>query len=87
MAACRFSWSFDKVTPIARTVEDCAAVFNEIYGPDSYDNSVVDLPFNWMPDMTSESYGWDITARILRRRPEESPWGASKACLNTIKSS
>jgi len=41
------SWSFDKVTPIARTVEDCAAVFNEIYGPDSYDNSVVDLPFNW----------------------------------------
>jgi len=41
------SWSFDKVTPIARTVEDCAAVFNEIYGPDPYDNSVVDLPFNW----------------------------------------
>jgi Asp-tRNA(Asn)/Glu-tRNA(Gln) amidotransferase A subunit family amidase len=41
------SWSFDKVTPIARTVEDCAAVFNELLGPDSYDNSVVDLPFNW----------------------------------------
>ncbi len=41
------SWSFDKVTPIARTVEDCAAVFNEIYGPDPFDNSVVDLPFNW----------------------------------------
>lgn len=41
------SWSFDKVTPIARTVEDCAAVFKEIYGPDPYDNSVVDLPFNW----------------------------------------
>ena len=41
------SWSFDKVTPIARTVEGCAIVFNEILGPDSYDNSVVDLPFNW----------------------------------------
>ncbi|MCD4698343.1 MAG: amidase [Bacteroidales bacterium] len=41
------SWSFDKVTPIARNVEDCAAVFNEILGPDSFDNSVVDLPFNW----------------------------------------
>jgi len=41
------SWSFDKVTPIARTVEDCAAVFSIIQGQDSYDNSVVDLPFNW----------------------------------------
>ncbi|MCD4735980.1 MAG: amidase, partial [Bacteroidales bacterium] len=41
------SWSFDKVTPIARSVEDCAAIFNEIKGVDSYDNSVVDLPFNW----------------------------------------
>ncbi len=41
------SWSFDKVTPIARTVEDCAAIFNEIQGVDSYDNSVIDLPFNW----------------------------------------
>ena len=41
------SWSFDKVTPIARTVEDCAAIFNAIKGQDSYDNSVVNLPFNW----------------------------------------
>lgn len=41
------SWSFDKVTPIARTVEDCAAIFNEISGSDSFDNSIVDLPFNW----------------------------------------
>lgn len=41
------SWSFDKITPIARTVEDCAIVFNEIQGTDSYDNSVIDLPFNW----------------------------------------
>jgi Asp-tRNA(Asn)/Glu-tRNA(Gln) amidotransferase A subunit family amidase len=40
------SWSFDKVTPIGRTVEDCA-VFNEIHGPDLFDNSVVDRPFNW----------------------------------------
>ncbi len=44
------SWSFDKVTPIARTVEDCAAIFNTIKGHDSYDNSVVDYPFNWDAD-------------------------------------
>jgi len=41
------SWSFDKVTPICRTVEDCAAVFNAIYGPDGKDNSIIELPFNW----------------------------------------
>lgn len=41
------SWSFDKVTPIARTVEDCAVVFNEVLGVDSFDNSVTDIPFNW----------------------------------------
>jgi len=44
------SWSFDKVTPIARTVEDCAAILNAIKGQDSFDNSVVDLPFNWDAD-------------------------------------
>jgi Asp-tRNA(Asn)/Glu-tRNA(Gln) amidotransferase A subunit family amidase len=40
------SWSFDKVTPICRTAEDCAAVLDAIRGPDDYDNSVIDLPFN-----------------------------------------
>ena len=45
------SWSFDKVTPICRTVEDCAVVFNAIYGPDSKDNTIIDLPFNWNPNI------------------------------------
>jgi len=41
------SWSFDKVTPICRTAEDCAIVLNAIQGPDGVDNSVLDVPFNW----------------------------------------
>jgi Asp-tRNA(Asn)/Glu-tRNA(Gln) amidotransferase A subunit family amidase len=41
------SWSFDKVTPICRTAEDCALVLNAIQGPDGVDNSVLDVPFNW----------------------------------------
>jgi Asp-tRNA(Asn)/Glu-tRNA(Gln) amidotransferase A subunit family amidase len=49
------SWSFDKVTPIARTVEDCAAVFSVIQGQDSYDNSVVDLPFNWDAEFNTKN--------------------------------
>jgi Asp-tRNA(Asn)/Glu-tRNA(Gln) amidotransferase A subunit family amidase len=40
-------WSLDKVGPMCRSVEDCAIVFNAIYGPDGQDLAVVDRPFNW----------------------------------------
>lgn len=45
--AMALSWSMDKIGPICRSVEDCAIVFNAIYGPDGNDRTVVDLPFNW----------------------------------------
>ena len=45
--AMALSWSMDKIGPMCRTVEDCAMVFNTIYGPDGQDQSVVDLPFNY----------------------------------------
>ena len=41
------AWSFDKVGPMCRAVEDCALAFNAIHGPDGMDLTVVDLPFNW----------------------------------------
>jgi Asp-tRNA(Asn)/Glu-tRNA(Gln) amidotransferase A subunit family amidase len=41
------AWSFDKVGPMCRSVEDCAVVLNAIHGPDGMDLTVVDLPFNW----------------------------------------
>jgi len=41
------AWSFDKVGPMCRSVEDCAIVLNAIYGIDDLDLSVIDLPFNW----------------------------------------
>jgi len=43
------SWSMDKIGPIARTVEDCALVFNAIYGPDGADGTLYDAPFNYDP--------------------------------------
>ncbi len=43
------SWSMDKVGPICRGVEDCAAVLNVLYGPDSKDLTVTDAPFTWTP--------------------------------------
>ncbi|MHC4596726.1 MAG: amidase, partial [Planctomycetota bacterium] len=45
--AMALSWTMDKIGPMCRSVEDCALVFNAIYGPDGKDNTVVDLPFNW----------------------------------------
>ena len=49
--AMALSWSMDKIGPICRSVEDCALVFDVIYGPDGKDLSVVDLPFNWNPTL------------------------------------
>jgi Asp-tRNA(Asn)/Glu-tRNA(Gln) amidotransferase A subunit family amidase len=49
--AMALSWSMDKVGPICRSVEDCAIVFNYIYGPDGKDPTVFDFPFNWDPDI------------------------------------
>jgi len=53
--AMALSWSMDKVGPITRSVEDAAIVFNAIYGPDGKDRSIVDLPFNYQPDIDLES--------------------------------
>ena len=44
------SWTMDKIGPICRGVEDCAAALSAIYGPDDRDITVGDAPFNWNPD-------------------------------------
>jgi Asp-tRNA(Asn)/Glu-tRNA(Gln) amidotransferase A subunit family amidase len=38
-----------KVGILGRSVEDCAAVFAAIHGPDGHDWAVVDRPFAWEP--------------------------------------
>ncbi len=45
------SWTMDKLGPICRTVEDCAIVFNAIYGPDGIDQTLYDVPFNYDPNI------------------------------------
>jgi len=44
------SWTMDKIGPICRGVEDCAAALSAIYGPDGKDITVGDAPFNWNAD-------------------------------------
>jgi Asp-tRNA(Asn)/Glu-tRNA(Gln) amidotransferase A subunit family amidase len=54
------SWTMDKIGPICRGVEDCAAALNGMYGPDGRDLTVGDVPFNWQPSkpLTSMRIGY-----------------------------
>ncbi|GAA4398169.1 amidase [Nibrella viscosa] len=47
--AMALSWSMDKIGPMTRSVEDCALVFNAIYGPDGNDPTVIAAPFRYSP--------------------------------------
>ena len=53
--AMALSWTMDKIGPMCRRVEDCAIVFNAIYGADNRDDTVVDAPFTWNPDVPLSS--------------------------------
>ncbi len=44
------SWTMDKIGPICRGVEDCAAALHATYGADEKDLTVADVPFNWLPE-------------------------------------
>jgi Asp-tRNA(Asn)/Glu-tRNA(Gln) amidotransferase A subunit family amidase len=43
------SWSMDKLGPIARSIEDCALIFDAIHGADGHDWAAIDQPFDWPP--------------------------------------
>ncbi len=45
--AMALSWTQDRIGPICRSVEDCAAVMSVIAKPDDLDLSVAGLPFNY----------------------------------------
>jgi Asp-tRNA(Asn)/Glu-tRNA(Gln) amidotransferase A subunit family amidase len=63
------SWSMDKLGPIARSVEDCALIFDAIHGADGLDAAAVDQPFSWpvSVDLSSLNAGYIEDAR----RPAE----------------
>lgn len=49
------AWSHDRVGPFARTVEDCAMVFNAIHGADPADPSTITTPFAFDHDLRLET--------------------------------
>jgi Asp-tRNA(Asn)/Glu-tRNA(Gln) amidotransferase A subunit family amidase len=49
--AMALSWTMDKIGPMCRSVEDCALVLDAIHGSDGRDETVVDAPFLWNPNL------------------------------------
>ena len=81
--AMALSWSMDKLGPLARSVEDCALVFNAIHGADGRDPTARTLPFNW----DSERPLSDLRVGYFRRGFESD--GATEhdeAALETLRS-
>ncbi len=65
------SWSMDKLGPICRGVEDCAAVLQAIHGPDGRDATVVDAPFRWDPDLDVKRLRVGYLKSLFEEKPEE----------------
>ncbi len=69
--AMALSWTMDKLGPICRSVEDCAAVFQAIHGPDGRDATVVDAPFRWDPGMDVRTLRVGYLKSIFEEKPQE----------------
>ncbi len=69
--AMALSWTMDKLGPICRSVEDCAAVFQAIHGPDGRDATVVDAPFHWDPGKDVRKLRVGYLKSIFEEKPQE----------------
>jgi Asp-tRNA(Asn)/Glu-tRNA(Gln) amidotransferase A subunit family amidase len=81
--AMALAWTQDTVGPMCRSAEDCALVFNAIYGPDGKDNTVLDVPFGWdaTADVTTLRVGYLRSA--FSGTPGGQPGGAASEQLAT----
>jgi Asp-tRNA(Asn)/Glu-tRNA(Gln) amidotransferase A subunit family amidase len=70
--AMALSWTMDKIGPMCRSVEDCAIVLNAIYGADGRDETVVDAPFTWNPDVPLSSLR---IGYVVKEFDAEQPFG------------
>ncbi len=69
--AMALSWSMDKIGPIARTVEDCALVFEAIRGPDGREPGISTAPFPYDSARTLKGLriGW-VQDAFAESRPD-----------------
>jgi Asp-tRNA(Asn)/Glu-tRNA(Gln) amidotransferase A subunit family amidase len=67
------SWSMDKIGPMCRSAEDCALVFNVLYGPDGKDFTLVDRPFHWDPDVDIKTLRIGYIKELFERDEKDYP--------------
>lgn len=72
--AMALSWSMDKIGPICRSVEDCALVFEAIYGPDGRDLSVRDIPFTWDAELDVATLRVGFLKSAFEEEREDAAW-------------
>jgi Asp-tRNA(Asn)/Glu-tRNA(Gln) amidotransferase A subunit family amidase len=81
--AMSLAWSMDKLGPIARTVEDCALIFDAIHGADPADPTAVDAPFAWQPRDNLRGQRVGFIASAFEQKNE---WtDANQAALATLR--
>src|SRR5215471_16155088 len=68
--AMALSWSMDKLGPICRSVEDCALVFDAIYGPDGHDRTVQAAAFHWDASLDWKKLRVGYLKADFERKPE-----------------
>lgn len=64
-------WTMDKLGPIGRSVEDCAAVLHALHGPDGRDETVVERPFEWNPDLDVKKLRVGYVRSAFEAKPQE----------------
>ncbi len=82
--AMALSWSMDKIGPICRTAEDCAAVLQAVCGPDGHDPTVVEAAFNYDANFDVSGLRVGYVEDAFSERAMES--GNAGATLDTLKS-
>jgi Asp-tRNA(Asn)/Glu-tRNA(Gln) amidotransferase A subunit family amidase len=88
--AMALSWTTDKLGPICRSAEDAALVFAAIQGPDGYDYSVKEYPFNWNASLKPSQlrigyFKMSAQRNLFERRDAEGNTVPNAEALNFIK--
>ena len=82
--AMTLSWTMDKIGPLCRTAEDCALVFNAIYGPDARDATVADAPFTWQPRVDLGALRVGFVSGEFQRPPFGQLFGRPEAAAREL---
>jgi Asp-tRNA(Asn)/Glu-tRNA(Gln) amidotransferase A subunit family amidase len=83
MALC---WTLDKLGPMCRGVEDCAAVLAAIHGPDGQDASVADVPFQWDPSSPLARLRVGVASEAFESVQNPALKKVYQEALNTLRS-